>query len=297
MTADASGPALDRYLGAALAQHCFYAGVRYEILIKAFGAVGAKAQFEVNYPLPLDFYDDARRFVIPENSTLSDKILERFAARDLDRMLTTFVNLAEELGPWVNRETIIARAPEPRLSGRLFDFDSVVSKFLGSNAEKFYDRVKPYWEWTSRYWEQVALLNLARYQNSSNSTEGLDYLEDAVIHARHAVAIEHHAFPLTTLGKVLLTHMKAPEMPTKDSFDEAFERLSEAIAMEERRNRVAAQPYRVIFSGVVNYVGAGGELTHQQRNRLCEILTKAAGKLAGDPEMQQQITSVKDALG
>lgn len=297
ITADAGGPALDRYLGAALAQHCFYGGVRYEILIKAFGSVGAKAQFEVNYPLPLDYYDEARRFVIPENSTLSDKILERFAVKDPDRMLTIFVNLAEELGPWVNRETIIARAPEPRLSGRLFDFDSVVSKFLGSNAVQFYDRVKPSWEWNSRYWEQVALLNLAQYQTSGNSREGLDHLEDAVTHARHAVAVEHHPFPLTTLGKVLLNHMMAPGMPIVDSFDEAFDRLSEAIAMEERRNRIAAQPYGVIFSGVVNYLGAGGKLNHQQHNRLREILTKAEGKLAGDREMQQQIASVKDALG
>ena len=53
----------------------------------------------------------------------------------------------------------------------------------------------------------------------------------------------------------------------------------------------------MIFSGVLNYTGAGGELTHQQRNRLREILTKAAGKLPDNREMQQQITSVKDALG
>jgi hypothetical protein len=38
IVSDAGGPALDRYLGAALAQHCFYGGVRYEILIKAFGS-------------------------------------------------------------------------------------------------------------------------------------------------------------------------------------------------------------------------------------------------------------------
>jgi hypothetical protein len=259
--------------------------------------VGANAQFEVNCPLPLDYYDDAKRFVIPENSTLSDRILERFAETSPDRILATFVNLADELGPWVNRETIIARAPEPRLSGRLFDFDSVVSKFLGSDAEEFYNRVKPAWEWNSRYWEQVALLNLARYQTSNDSTEGLEHLEDAVTHARHAVAVEHHPFPLTTLGKVLLNHMMAPGISTKDSFDEAFERLSEAIAIEERRNRVAAQPYGVIFNGIVNYDAAGGELTHQQHNRLREILTKAAGKLAGDRDMQQQIMSVRGALG
>ena len=296
VVADASGPALDRYLGAALAQHCFYGGVRYEILIKAFGSKGATAQFEVNCPLPLDFYDEGKRFVTPENSTLSDKILERFAVRDRDQMLTTFVNLAEELGPWVNRETIIARAPEPRLSGRLFDYDAVVSKFLGSNAEMFYDRVKPSWEWNSRYWEQVALLNLAEYQKSSNPGEGIEYLEDAVTHARHAVAVEHHPFPLTTLGKVLLSRMMAPSEPLKDSFDEAFEKLSDAITIEERRNRVSAQPYGIIFGGVLNYLGAGGDLTHHQRNRLREILAKAASKLAGDRELEQHIASVEEAL-
>jgi len=296
ITADARGPALDRYLGAALAQHCFYGGVRYEILIAAFGSVGAKDQFGARVPLPLDYYDDAKRFVIPENSTLSDKILERFAERDPGQMLTTFIKLADELSPWVNRETIKARAPEPRLSGRLFDFDSVVSKFLGPNAEEFYDQIKPSWEWNSRYWEQVALLNLARYQRSA-SGEGLDFLEDAVTHARHAVSVEHHPFSLTTLGKVLINHMMAPDVSMIDSFNEAFERLSEAIATEERRNRVAAQPYGVIFSGVINYLGAGGSLNHQQYNRLREILKMAERKLAEERELQQQITSVKKALG
>lgn len=296
ITADATGPGLGRYLGAALAQHCFYGGVRYEILIAAFGAAGAAAQFEVNNPLPLDFYDEASRFVIPENATLSDKILERFAAKDPDRILQTFVKLADELAPWVNRETIIARAPEPRLSGRLFDFDSVVSKFLGSKAEEFYDRVKPTWEWNSRYWEQVALMNLGRYLTLSNSKDKMDHLEDALTHARHAVAVEHHPFPLTTLGKVLLNHMVAPGMSMKESFNEAFDRLSEAIAIEERRNRVAAQPYGVIFSGVLTYLNAGGELDHKQLIHLNEILAKASTKLSSDREMQQQVIVVKQRL-
>jgi hypothetical protein len=243
ITADASGPALDRYLGAALAQHCFYGGVRYEILIKAFGAVGANAQFEVKPG------DDHR----PSTG-------------------------AAPLGSALRFRLCGEQVPGLECRGILRSREAVLGVELA-------------------ILEQVALLNLARYQSSSNCTEGLEYLEDAVVHARHAVAVEHHAFPLTTLGKVLLNHMIAPGMPMKDSFDEAFKRLSEAIAMEERRNRVAAQPYGVIFSGVVNYVGAGGELTHQQRNRLREILTKAATKLAGDREMHQHITSVKDVLG
>ena len=58
---------------------------------------------------------------------------------------------------------------------------------------------------------------------------------------------------------------------------------------------VAAQPYSVLFSGVVSYLGAGGIVTHQQRTRLTEILTKATQKLAEDREMQQKIASVKEA--
>ena len=293
---DAAGPELDRYLGAALAQHCFFGGIRYEILMKAFGSKGVSKQFEINNPLPLDFYDSLKRFVIPESSILSDKILERLANKNPNQMLATFINLADELGPWVNRETIIARAPEPRLSGRLFDFDSVVSKFLGLNAEEFYNRVKPSWEWNSRYWEQVALLNLARYQSMSSSKEGMDHLEDAVTHARHAVAVEHHPFPLTTLGKVLFNHMLAPGIAMRSSFDEAFDRLSEAIAMEVRRNRIAAQPYGVIFSGVSNYLRAGGALTHQQHHRLRDALTTAKRKLSNNHEMQQQIINVQEVL-
>lgn len=296
VTIDAGTDALDRYLGAALAQHCFYGGVRYEILVKAFGAKGAHAQFEPSSPLPLDFYDDSKRFVIPENGVLAESILERLAVRSPDEMLHTFIKLAEELGAWVNRETIKARAPEARLSGRLLDFDAVVGKFLTGNAEAFYDQVQYVWEWNSRYWEQVALLNLARYQTTADPNQRMEYLEDAVTHARHAVAVEHHPFPLTTLGKVLLGHMSAPGVSMRTSFDEAFGRLSEAIEIEERRNRLAAQPYGVIFSGVLAYLGAGGQMDHKQLARLREILAKASSKLSGDREMQQQINAVKQVL-
>jgi len=296
VTKDAGVDALDRYLGAALAQHCFYGGVRYEILVKAFGAKGVHAQFEPSSPLPLDYYDNSKRFVIPENGVLAESILDRLAEREPDKMLRTFVELAEELGAWVNRETIKARAPEARLSGRLFDFDAVVGKFLKGNAEAFYDQVQDVWEWNSRYWEQVALLNLARYQTTADPKQRMEYLEDAVTHARHAVAVEHHPFPLTTLGKVLLGHMLAPGVNMRTSFDEAFGRLSEAIEIEERRNRLAAQPYGVIFSGVLTYLGAGGQMDHKQIIRLREIVAKASAKLSGDREMQQQINAVRQVL-
>lgn len=296
ITTDAGSEALGRYLGAALAQHCFYGGIRYEILMKAFGGKGVQEQFKPSSPLPLDFYDDPKKFVIPENAVLAENALARLAERDPDKMLLTFVNLAEELGSWVNRETIRTRSPEARLSGRLFDFDAVVGKYLKGKSEDFYTQVKSAWEWNSRYWEQVALLNLARYQIVTNMERRMEYLQDAVTHARHAVTIEHHPFPLTTLGKVLLVHMLAPGISMKTSFDEAFRKLSEAIQIENRRNRVSVQPFGVIFSGVVSYLEAGGQLDHKQLSRLTDILSVASTKLGSDREMQRHIDAVKQIL-
>jgi hypothetical protein len=66
--------------------------------------------------------------------------------------------------------------------------------------------------------------------------------------------------------------------------------------MEERRNRLSAQPYGVIFSGVLSYLGAGGQMDHKQLARLREILDKASSKLSSDREMQQQVLAVKQAL-
>ena len=90
--------------------------------------------------------------------------------------------------------------------------------------------------------------------------------------------------------------MLAPGVSMQTSFEEAFGRLSEAIEIEERRNRLAGQPYGVIFSGVLSYLAAGGQMDHKQLARLREILAKAWAKLSGDREMQQQIIAVKQAL-
>jgi hypothetical protein len=293
---DADPEALDRYLGSALSQHCFYGGVRYEILMKAFGAKGVHSQFQPQSPLPLTFYDESKQYVIPENAILAENFLNHIAESDPEKMLRTFVNLAMELGAWVNRETIRARTPEARLSGRLFDFDSVVGKYLKSKAEVCYQQIRGAWEWNSRYWEQLALLNLSHFRTDTNSRQGVEFLETAITHARHAVAIERHPFPLTTLGKVLLEYMLVPGINMRITFDEAFSCLCEAIHLEKQRSRPAAQPYRVIFNGVLTYLESFGKLDHHQHNRLLELLASANISFNRDPMIQPKIIEVRRAL-
>lgn len=293
---DASKEELDRYLAAAIAQHCFVGGLRYEILVSAFSSIGIHKQMERTNPLPLDYYDSANAFVVPENATLAERVLDLTSKIDPNRLLRIFVGLAIEIRPRVNRMTIRARAPEARLSGRLFDYDDVVKKFLGVNAEHFYAQTKDSWQWNSRYWEQVALLKISKYEESGATEAGLAYLDDAVRHARHAVAIELHPFGLTTLGKVLLVRMTAPGANLQDSFDEAFIKLSQAVAMEARRERVAAPPFALLFTGTLRLMDNGGGLSAKQRDSLTLLLVTATQKLSRDPEMQELIGTVRTAI-
>jgi len=194
----------DRYLIAALAQFCFSGGVRYEVLASKTQREGWAEQFTSDHPLPLDYFDPGRRnFIVPLNATLAVRTLERAPKEDIAR---AFERLAFGIAARVNRETIRKRAPEARLAGRLFDYEDVIRRFLREQAGSFYSRVRPVWQWNSRYWEQVALYYLARYRSERDEL----LLQQSVQHARHAVAVEPHPFPLTTLGKVLLAQLGQP---------------------------------------------------------------------------------------
>jgi hypothetical protein len=144
---DASEKELDRYLCAAVARYCFHAGVRYEILVGALDPEGIKDQFDKTNPLPLAYSDPANSFVVRQNSTLAERVLSRAVTHDRRRLLRVFVSLAREVRPRVNRMAIKRRTPEARLSGRLFNYDDVTSKFLGDNSELFYAETKDVWQW------------------------------------------------------------------------------------------------------------------------------------------------------
>lgn len=290
---DASAPELERYLTVSLAQHCFMGGLRYEVLLGAADRAGIRKQFGSDNPLPLAYADSDKEFVIPENSTLSEKVLER-AQYDLKSLLLkTFIALAEEIQPFVSRATIKRRMPEARLAGRLFDYDDVAGKFLGDRAEEFYAATRERWKWNSRYWEQVALLNLAKFHRDPNGDDADQYLESAVQHARHAVAIELHPFGLTTLGKILMVQMLLPGRSMSTSFNEAFERLSTAIEKEALWSRRAIQPFLALFRGVDRYLENGGSLEGHQRDTLRSLLSIADHRFSKENEVVEISASIR----
>ena len=90
--------------------------------------------------------------------------------------------------------------------------------------------MKRHWDWNSRYWEQFALLKLDRSVRSKGA-DRIGLLSQSISHARHAIRIEKHPFTLTTLGRILLEHVKQVPEGSERSFGEAFECLKSSNTM------------------------------------------------------------------
>lgn len=297
LTKAASQKDLARYLTASLAQHCHRAGLRHEILVAIAGRDGWAEQFGASHPVPLAYFDEPKRnFIVPENSTLASRILERAAGSDRELLLTIFVDLANAIAPRVNPKAVKQRSPEARLASRLFDYDLVTSKFLGELAGAFYTETQRAWQWNSRYWVQVSLMRLARYYASPSTPEGREALNHAAQHARHAVSIEWHPIPLTAFGQVLLAQMVQEGTSLDATYQDAFFHLVNAIDLERSRLRSNVHPFISLFRGTRDYVRSGGLLSGKQAESLRTLIEEANSKFQRDSEIQEEITQLRPIL-
>ena len=279
-------PGSDRlaYLCVALARHCHSAGIRYSILQSTVGRRNSLAElFSRDVPLGLVENNDDDDYVLPFNALIAERILHRAAVKEQASLIDAFKAIAAGLAPHVNRRAIMMRSPEARLAGRLFDADKIVVPLLTTSAETFYVSCQREWEWNSRYWEQRALL--AAQSN----------LETALQYARHAVAIERHPYPLTTLGKLLLQRMEGDRTGRAGYFNEAFEKLVSAIQVEERRSRISVHPYATLFSGAVRYLELGESLSPAQHAALRAHAADARQYFGRDPILRVSLSRL-DAM-
>lgn len=271
------------YLACALARYCYAAGVRRSVL-----QVIAGPDFSVDSllgeqcPLPLIFHSSDDDFLLPRSVVVAERILIRISKRERDLMVDVFTGLAKGIASRVNRKAIKKRTPEARLARRLFDADKVVHHFLAARSEDFYIAARDAWKWNSRYWEQRALLIADRD------------IKTALQFARHAVAIEEHPFPLTTLGTVLLKYLDscANEADRNSVFAEAFTKLSKAISMEENNARMTVQPFSRLLLGTSRFLESGGSLTLEQHNAIRSYADDARYRYGEDPGIAAAIRSL-----
>lgn len=272
------------YLCVAVAEQCHNAGIRYSVVRQVANYnFDIQELFDQHAALRLTPSAAEDEYVNTANSAMAERLLRHVSRSSPDALERAFVRLAAALAPVVNRNAIIHRTTEARIVQRLFDVDTIVRPFLGSRTADFFDKVKPDWEWNSRYWEQRALLTV--------DTD----VATAIQYARHAVAIERHPFPLTTLGKVLLAAMQADQRSKGSYFSEAFDVLCDATRLERSRARVSVHPFMTLIALCAAYLEAAGVFTLNQEHVLRNKCDEALQAFPHDRGLQSAIGRLNQA--
>jgi hypothetical protein len=282
---DADEAARRSYLLTALAHHCHPHGLYFPILQAAQRNPELEDQATYVHALPICWSPDDDDYVIPLNPVVADRVLALVAREKRDILLEVFCKLGDALAPYVNRRAIINQTPEARLAGRLFDSDKVVRPMLGDASEKFYAEVKESWVWNSRYWEQRALLIQQRDLNT------------AIQYARHAIAIDPHPYPWTTLANLLVKKMDVESGARDSLFNEAYDLLVNALAEETTRTRkVGPHAFIGLFHAASKVTELGGQLSSRQKQAVDVWMSDAKHRFSRDPKVQAAITRLESLL-
>jgi hypothetical protein len=257
------------YATVGISRFCYSGGVHRSVLMDAQRTKATNELMREDAKLPITTSGLGAGFLIPARSVVADRVIALLRRNEPKTLLTIFINLANALSARVNRRQISVETPASRLSGSLMDFDRIVKRFIGEDAEEFYEKIKERWGWNSRYWEQCALLKLDRFLVDRSDRKLLD---EAIQNARYAYSIEQHPLSLTTLAKMLFTAQEEYIGAKSDLFNEAWNLISESIEKESRWANMKPTAFVVCFNGVMKFVDAGGILDGKQAERLREIL-------------------------
>lgn len=278
---DASADEKRSYAISALAEHCYEGGIFYPVLEKAHPNSNLRNQLKLACPLPLTYADDSD-YIYPLHAVVADRLLMMLAREKSEWLLDIFSSLANALAPHVNRKTTISRTPEARLAARLFSSEKVVRPLLGKYADSFYEKSQPAWKWNPRYWEQRALLT---------QTSDIDL---AIQYARHAVAIEEHPFPWTTLASLLVKKLDFIKSGHASIFAEVIDLLQLVIRHERAYKtwRPTPHPYTVLFHAVSIFMHFDGEISPKARQWLSQQTDYCRNTFSRDKTLMHEIDKI-----
>lgn len=257
------------YSVAALAEHCHSGGVHYSILEACYSNPHLDKQLTEGAALQLAYSEDDD-YVLPLHPVTADRLLRLLSVEKPELLLDIFCSLAEAIAPFVNRRTVIDRTPEALLAARLFHAESVVKPLLRTGAKEFYTNTHDAWQWNSRYWEQRAL-----FMQHEDINLGIQY-------ARHAVAIEQHPFPWTTLATLLTKKLETTSVGFEAIYDEIIDHLNSVRDFEIAKNwRATPHPYWVLINSTQLFLAMGGVLGRTRKEWVksqLEVCSRNFGK-------------------
>lgn len=231
-------------LAVAICCFCYKPGLNYYVIMSMLpNNYNFNKLFKIDSPLKLAFNLDDKDYVIPMNKLYTIQLLEYFMSKEKLLLQNIYIKIVQNIARSVNRKTIIKRTPESKLMARMLDADKNVKYFFGNDSEKFMVEIQNVCEWNSRYWEQRALGVVDKD------------IDTAIEYAKHAVSIEYHPYPLTTLGKILFRKMENTAENEKTNYCiQALNNCLSAMKEESKRHIESIHPLITLIAGMQSYM-------------------------------------------
>lgn len=180
----------------------------------------------------------------PRGLRLRHRILSEYAWTDFfteQERYDAMSAIVAALAPLVNPAVIRAKGIEHLILREVLDQEHV-SKSIGSKALDFYEEHEPYLGWSSRYWDQRALLE-SRVES---------HFSKAYSYSQKAISLEHHAFAYTSLGTICMRHcvklFERNRIEALKYFFEAEEALTTACNLAVDNGNAYEHPYVSFFA-------------------------------------------------
>jgi len=170
---------------------------------------------------------------------------ELWKIQSVDKKYAAMVLVCQHLAPVINPKTIKAKLLPHRIVREILDVEEVGNS-LQLRAFEFYQQLEPIYGWSSRFWDQRALLE----SKAGNFPKAYSF-------SQKAVSLERHAFAYNTLGYICLVQANnIAEFNAQESkaiYTEGVEALDEARVAAERTELSFEHPYVTFFSNTLRY--------------------------------------------
>lgn len=175
---------------------------------------------------------------------LRHRILSQYAwtdCFDVDDRYTAMSGVVKALAPLVNPAVIRAKQIEHLIIRKVLDQEEV-SQSIGPRALEFYEAHEDLLGWSSRYWDQRALLE--------SKIEG--HFSKAYSYSQKAISLEKHSFAYTSFGSICMTHalriFDHDQINSMKYFREGEEALTTAWELAEKKGVLHEHPFVKFFA-------------------------------------------------
>lgn len=179
---------------------------------------------------------------------LRHRILSEYSWTDLfteDERYEAMSSVVNSLAPLVNPAVIRAKGIEHLILREILDQEQV-SLSIGGKALVFYEEHEPYLGWSSRYWDQRALLE--------SRIEG--HFSKAYSYSQKAISLERHPFAFTSLGTICMSHstslVNSNRAEAMKYFYEGEEALTTAWNLATSSGRIYEHPFVKFFASAAH---------------------------------------------